>query len=610
MMLFITYFMMPFLIPLSILEWRQPLWLLLVFQPILLWLVLRRLQQRKQQPFADSHLLPWIQVQEEKSVWQRLFSRDAAYSLAWLFFALSLAGPRLADDQNNQQETLLDIMMVIDLSQSMHAADIAPTRLRRATLETYEFLKLAKNTKVGVIVYAARPHLYVPLTTDFNALKFYLQNLDSLQLPTQGSDATAALNLARQELQNNKQERQQVLLWLTDGDIDDDINTDNANALEVLIKQASDRDINTYILGLGTSEGSAIPLANGGWLEVKGQGVVSHMNTALLHQLSQVGGGSFAVVSDDESDWEALYKKGMLENVAVINNKDKQQWQELYGWFLFPAMMFLVIALLPFSVTLLKQSSSTLVLLLTTLLLLGILPSPQVYAAEEKSYVQNDAKNYEVSVLQGIAAYKSEELGQSKRDFIHAVLQANTDEKRGVALHNLGNVLFQVGDYSNAAVLFSDALRYIPEQQETLDNQQLAIALYALLEKRRARSQSQGLNTPPTPDSVLLDLPDELPFMLHTKAINMTDVALPKIPAEEWTKLLDKGLEHLRLMEADKEALQQQKEHQQDIETARVHLLNRETKASNALWKRLFEIEEGFAGKLDKPKEVPGVQPW
>lgn len=199
---------------LSILEWQYPLFLLLAFQPLLLWMFLRALQHRKQQQFADPHLLPWIQVPEEETFWQKLFSRNVAYCLAWFFLALSLAGPRLPDtSQSNLQETQLDVMMVVDLSQSMHATDITPTRLRRAMLETYEFLKLAKNTKIGMVVYAARPHLFVPLTTDFNALKFYLKNLDSLQLPTQGSDAAAALKLALKELDSVKGDRKQVLLW-------------------------------------------------------------------------------------------------------------------------------------------------------------------------------------------------------------------------------------------------------------------------------------------------------------------------------------------------------------------------------------------------------------
>ncbi|MEE9352599.1 MAG: VWA domain-containing protein, partial [Thiotrichaceae bacterium] len=199
----------------SSLDWRQPLWLLLALQPLFLWLVLRWLQKYKQTQFADSHLLPWIKVKQKQKLGKTLFSRDVAYGLAWVLLALSLAGPRVPDDQqlgsNNGNEVLVDIMMVIDLSRSMHAIDIIPSRIRRASLEAYELLSLVKNTRMGIVVYAARPHLFVPLTTDKSALKFYLQDLDSLQLPTKGSDANAALAFAKKELQASSVARKQVI---------------------------------------------------------------------------------------------------------------------------------------------------------------------------------------------------------------------------------------------------------------------------------------------------------------------------------------------------------------------------------------------------------------
>ncbi|MEE9302165.1 MAG: VWA domain-containing protein, partial [Thiotrichaceae bacterium] len=203
------------------LDWRQPLWLLVALQPLLLWLVVRWLQQHKEVLFADAHLLPWIQVRQKKTVTEQILSRNSAYGLAWILMALTLAGPRLPDDRLiDHNEINLDVMMVIDLSRSMHATDIQPSRLRRATLEAYEFLSLAKNTRVGIIVYAARAHLFVPLTKDHNALKFYLQDLDSLQLPTKGSNAKAAIQLAKDELQQAEKTNLQALLWLTDGDIE------------------------------------------------------------------------------------------------------------------------------------------------------------------------------------------------------------------------------------------------------------------------------------------------------------------------------------------------------------------------------------------------------
>lgn len=637
-------------------DWQQPLWLLLSLQPLVLWLALQWLQKHSQELFADKHLLPWIQVHEEKNLKQHLLSRNLLYSLAWILLALSLAGPRLPDlQQKNKNDITLDIMMVVDVSRSMHATDIIPTRIRRAVLESYELLSFAKNARIGIVVYAARPHLFVPLTTDFNALKFYLNDLDSLQLPTRGSQSSLALSFAIKELtiqtqaQNKSQKQKQVLLWFTDGDFDHDNTTENAK-LEETISQASKDNINTYILGLGTSEGSAIPLSthtgSGGWLESKGQGVISQMDSQKLQQLSEKGQGVFSPVRDNDSDWKALYHQGMLQGLP-LSKDDRRHWKQLYPWFLFPAIGLLVIALFPFSFSSaaplkrrtnkskkLSNTSLTVITIGTTIIgttiigttIIGttaLIYSKPIFASDEAHQ-----SSYQTTVLAGINAYKKSEFSKAKGDFIKAVLNAKTEKERALALHNLGNSLFQIGDYANASIIFTDALLYAPEapeQKQTLQNQQLAIALYSLLEKRRAKAQSalnNSPNTPANPNSKLLDLPDNLPFMLNTKTKSLLEFTLPQLPQDEWTRLLEKGMEHLQLIESDKQPQSQKRQkHKLNVELARIYLSNLEEKSitssdaslntkANPLWKRLFEVEEGFPAKLKKQQEVPGIRPW
>ncbi|MEE9446005.1 MAG: VWA domain-containing protein [Cocleimonas sp.] len=333
----------------SSIDWRQPLWLLLALQPLVLWLLLRWQQQKQQQKFADAHLLPWLQVQHDKTAWQKwqqkIFSRNTAYVLALLLFALSLAGPRLPDKSlKTQNEIILDVMLVVDLSRSMKATDIKPSRIRRATLEIYEFLSLAKNTRVGITVYAARPHLFVPFTDDFKALKFYLEKLDTLQLPTYGSDASMAMDFSQKESLANAKKHKQTIVWLTDGDIE----TSTISALKANIKQANKAGINTFILGLGTQDGGAIPVNDGTWLESAGQAVISKMDTKLLREVATLGGGVYQAVSNDESDWDTLYKQGILKSVTATKQDETGLWIELFPWTLFPAILFLLMAVLPF----------------------------------------------------------------------------------------------------------------------------------------------------------------------------------------------------------------------------------------------------------------------
>ena len=593
------------------LDWRQPLWLWLALQPLLLSLVLLWLQRRRYREFADSHLLPWIHVRHRKTLTQRFFSRNTAYIVSWILFSLSLADPRVANEtQVAGVAKDLDIMLVFDLSRSMYATDISPSRLQRTKLEAYELLETVKDnnrSRIGVVVYAARPHLFVPLTSDALALRFYLHDLDTLQLPTEGSDAAAAIELARKKLLVFKKAttKQQVILWLTDGDLDQT----QLKPLKDNIRQAYDDGIQTYILGVATTEGSAVPQTGGGWVESDGEGVISKLDRVLLQQLARGGGGIFAGVSDDESDWQSLYQQGILSALPFVDS-DPRHWQNLYPWFLFPAILLLVIALFPLPLSELsrtKRLSGIVVFLLASHFFFLGLFSPLAYAADTP---------YSKELSEGVRAYKMKDYSGAKQFFIQSVLKAKTDDKRAIALHNLGNALFQIGDYGNATAVFSDALKYNPQQQLTLNNHQLTSSLYTLLQKRlekiRLRAAKKKRESANGEGENLFDLPDLPPSTLNTKTKSTLSFSLPALPEADLEVLLKRGLEYLQVIpgEGGNKKIKQLRQHQQAVDQARLYLENLQPGTSNLLWKRLFEIEEGFPAKLDQPKTVPGVQPW
>jgi len=510
---------------------------------------------------------------------------------------MALAGPRISDTVRAElQHSELDVMLVLDVSRSMQATDIAPTRLRRAILESIEFMSLAKHIRLGVVVYAGRPHLLVPLTTDKQALTFYLQDLDKLTLPTNGSNSKAALQLAQQELLASAGKHPQAILWISDGDIQ----TAAVAALTSVIKQANTQGITTYILGVGSSEGAEIPLPDGSWLTQQGQAIISAMQPALLQQLAVAGKGKFAIARSDESDWQALYQQGMRTQINDPHVPDKAQWKPLFAWFLLPAVLLLIIALFPCPCGASKNSIFTVSL---TLLILSSVLLPAKSQATEQLWL--------TALQQGITAYENGKFPQARADFIHAVLSAKTPQERGIALHNLGNALFQTGDYANAASIYTDALRYIPQQAATQRNQQLAQSLYQILEKRRnkerlrqggsGKGQSGDLSPPASSSSQTSNTKSLLEF------------SLPEMPAAERNRLLDKGMRYLRLMQAEQETNPQQQQQKLDLQQASIYYQNLEQtspSATTALWKRLFEVEEGFPAALQQPKDIPGVQPW
>jgi Ca-activated chloride channel family protein len=501
----------------------------------------------------------------------------------------------------------------------MKAQDTKPSRLQRGVQELHELLTRVKRDDVrfGSIVYAARPHVFVPMTNDFDALKFYLKDLDQLVLPTKGSDASAALLMAVRELKTVKSDQKQAkaILWLSDGDF---ANTQDKSQIEATLKELQEQNIPTFILGLGTEEGAAIPLQQGGWLEHNGQGVISKMDADLLANFAKIGGGKFSTVYDDEREWNSLYTQGLL-NTVVSNTKapsksEDQQWTVYYPWFLFLGMILLLFALVPLNLSSNNHNNNNqaqpIVSILLSVLFIGLLliPSSELQAEESAKDNEKQSTNKTISdsVLQeSIKNYNNQEYALATSGFMSVILQAQSDSDRGKAMHNLGNNYFQQGDYENAAHLFEDALRYAPNQTQTKNNLTLTSELNALLQRRRQRSTARLPN--PGAGRGLLGNQNQTATMLESRIARLKNLKLPEIPKQHLNDLLSKGLAHLQILDSVK--VTEKRQQQRNIEQARISLL-RDQDSSLEMWKRLFEIEEGFPAKLDAPKSVPGQQPW
>ena len=575
------------------LSWREPLWLLFLAYPAL-HMAWHFYHQRKQaQQYADTALLPWVQA--GKKHWKRAI-RPALWSCFWWLIAITLAGPRLPLQANEgQTQPNKTIMLVVDVSRSMQTTDILPTRLQRATLEVYELLSMVHASRIGIIVYAARPHLLVPATADLNAVRFYSEKLDTLVLPTLGSDAIAALNFAKKQLHPLNNTTNPVLpvlpsmiVWLTDGDIA----SEQQAALKSQVQQLAEADLPLYILGIGTEDGEAIPITEDNtstqWLYHEGKIVRSRLNSNFLQQLSILGNGRYSSVKDDESDWQLLYKKGIEQTFqAVISGDNEQQWQALYHWPLFAAILLLFMLI-------------TLPRYLLALFIVISLPLIQPAKAD-------------TAMELGVHAYRHENYQQAIKHFSAAVFKATEDVERACALHNLGNSYFQQGDYTAAIQVFRDALTYRPHHTPTLNNLRLGETIQTELERQLAAKQQQqdgkGDGNRFEQLSNALDGDQQSTKTWGEGKSTLTHLNLPNLPLNTaaMNKLVNNGLK--RLAQNNASDMEAWKKSQQSRHAARIALQQMDDNPA-VFWKRLFEIEEGFPAPLEAAKEVPEVLPW
>ncbi|MEA1888575.1 MAG: VWA domain-containing protein [Pseudomonadota bacterium] len=620
--------------------WREPLWLLLVLQPFLLLAIRRLSNKRKLSRYADPDLQVWTRWQDPGKPSSWIFSRHTLYLASWLLLAISMAGPRLLLEQPASADTPdMNIMIVVDVSRSMRARDTEQGRLQRAKIEINELIQSAANSRIGIILYTSRAHLLLPFTHDFNALQYYINFIDSIPLPTYGSEASGALTLAREEIKAASFESTSAVLWLTDGDISSNKN-DSLLQVRAAINDLKKASIPLYILGVGSPEGDAIPDDESGWLQHEGRPVISRMDETLLADLASAGQGRFIIAQNDDSDWQYLYRQGMAAGSDTVGDKisnDETIWQELYPWFLFPAIIMLFICLMPYH---LFTVSSPKVLVPICLLIHACLLHTDEASAESSAsdhsaelantaYQSYDAEQFNQAadlyrqisgfhgrLGEGNSYYRLADYPQAITQFNRAVMLANNDLQRGSAIYNLANATFMTGDYALAAVLYRDSLLYRPSHEASMANLNISLSLQQLIEDQIQQGLAGRMGTGPRTARAEqgLDINNQgaMAFDNEEERKN-AELLLPDIPPQELSKLLARGLAHVRLAQdgSSPSGLTADRQSQWHQEIAAARLRMRELEDLQALlWKRLFEMEEGFPAPLEEAEIVPGILPW
>ena len=613
--------------------WREPLWLLLSLQPVIIVLLKNIIKRNNISLYVENKLQPWVVLPSHHIFSKRIFSKNSAYLLAWLLFSIALAGPRTPLSHTDKKQFYgANVMLVVDLSRSMQATDVKPNRLLRAKLEIYEFLEKAKDHRVGINVFSARAHLLAPLTSDHSALQTYIESIDKLTFPTLGSNPVDAILHAQSELKNMPDSSAIVLL--TDGDFN--VISDKQ------IEQLKENNIPLYILGVATPEGEAIPLKDGTWLKHEQQYVVSKMNEDRLEHLAKALNGIYSPLYDDSSDWKILYNQGIAKHnrLTNIDAKQKTLWNEAFSWFLIPSIAFFLISLNSYRI----QSSKNIIILPLVYLFIFSIPKNDAYAFDinqsneqsayrayikgEYSKAESDYKNmddkhaYYSYFGQASSLYKMGHYQEAIHLFTFATLNAENDTQRADALYNLANSHFRTGNFSSAIKTYQDVLRYQPNNKACLKNMETSQTLLANIKQRlneeqkilAASRQGNGPRSSSVADGTEINENTAVSMGENKNKLddNIPLPDLPNIDEDTIKKLVLSGLKNIKFADENHDLNQRtsiQSRENIDISNAK-QKLNVIKDTQYLLWKRLFEIEEGFPAPVEKPRIIPGTKPW
>ena len=451
----------------------RPYWLLaLILVAIISYLIVKnKLQQGQWSSYCDAELLPFILQQKATQNSRWMLTTGV---LSCILAIIALAGPTWERLPSPVFRNDAALVIALDLSRSMDATDIKPSRLIKARYKIADILNDRKDGQTALIVYAGDAFIVTPLTNDTETIKSQLSALKTEIMPGQGSDTILALEQASSLLKQAGIQSGDILL------VTDHVDYDNTYK-----KIQSLAGYRLSILGVGTAEGAPIKISEGGGFVKDSQGniVIPKLQASKLSKSTRLGNGYYRTISSDDGDIDAL--KNYFNNpIEKENNKDDNlfidQWVEVGPW--------LILLIIPFAALQFRKG-------ILSLLFVCLLPFPKSsYAMEWKDLWQTqdqqarqqfDQKNYPQAAEQftdpswkAAAQYQAGQFEQAAE-----TLQ---DEQSAIGLYNRGNALAKAGDLPAALKAYNQSLVKEPDNKDAQFNKE---AVQKVLEEQEKQQQ-------------------------------------------------------------------------------------------------------------------------
>lgn len=321
-------------------HFASPAWLLALLLPLAIWLwqhnskTLRDTARFK--AYADRQLLPHLLGIRTASA-RQLRRRLIAWTAIWSLIVLAAASPRWDYVDIQLFRPGSDLVVLLDLSSSMDATDVAPSRLSRARQEIENLLEDSRGTRIGLVAFATVAHIVSPLTEDSSNLRRQLPALSTDLVRLKGSRVNEALTRAQQMLTGQPRDSTQHVLLISDGDFDEKGIIQNTNNLAAV-------GIRVHVFGVGTSDGTTIPGPKGQPLSHPRHGIVkTRLEEDVLRALAAAGDGTYHKVSYDDDDTKAILKalaeRGPAEALA---DQRTRVWQDRFYWLVGLVMILLL----------------------------------------------------------------------------------------------------------------------------------------------------------------------------------------------------------------------------------------------------------------------------
>ncbi|MCB0515134.1 MAG: VWA domain-containing protein [Chitinophagales bacterium] len=315
-------------------------WLYALLIPLFL-LVLsywhKKWQKNKSQQLSELTLLPTL-----LPLWSigRIFQKNLLFVFALVLLIIALANPQFGKRSYSVQRQGVDVMIVLDVSNSMLAEDITPTnRLQAAKIVLSDLIDKLADDRLGIILFAGKAYLQMPLSLDHAAARMFLANAKPDLLPSQGTALAQALNLAISSF-DDASATGKVILLLTDGE-------DHETGLNAALDEAAQNGIVIHTIGVGSEGGSPVPEFFGqqkiGYKkDASGEQVISKVNNSLLKKIASQTNGLFYSLNNNAAQVQKISEKIAQMDKQLMEERQYTNFESRFGYFLLPAILFLL----------------------------------------------------------------------------------------------------------------------------------------------------------------------------------------------------------------------------------------------------------------------------
>jgi len=311
--------------------------LLLLLIPLffVLYAVMRRVRRKRIERFGDPALVSALMPSASKAKgWVRL----SIFSLAFFFFIVGLARPQIGAKLKEHKTKGVEIMICLDVSNSMLAEDYSPNRLDRAKLAISRLVDKLSGDRIGLIVFAGESFVQLPITTDYVSAKMFMNTVSTESVPVQGTALGEAINMAIKSF-SAQSEKSRAIIIITDGENHED---DPVAAA----RQAAELGIRVFAIGIGSPEGKPIPM-NGELLKDKdGNIVVTRLDESILQQVADAGNGAYVRAGNSEFGLQPVVDSIKKMDEEEFNSVVFEEFDEQYMYFFAIALALFVIELL------------------------------------------------------------------------------------------------------------------------------------------------------------------------------------------------------------------------------------------------------------------------